>query len=400
MLGMFVSQAGSAMQLLAAGWLVYQLTNSAFQLGLVGFVSGILVAPWSLIAGVISDRMSRRKLLAMALVGEAIPPLVLGYLAWIGQAQVWHVVVVSVLLGALGLVDFSSRMPLIQSMVDPDEAQSGFAMAISLMNAARIVGAATGGMLIGAVGVAGAFIFNGLSFLVILVMLALMHVPNRPQPKHRESLTADLIEGPRYLVRDRVLVIFAVIVLAGSFFVLPTLTLLPIFAQDILSAGPQGLGLLSAASGTGALLGGVLLAGQRTMNLRQRLLVALGLLLALGPATAAFAYSRNFILSLLLLALVNGGFVAFRAVSFSHIYMRTPDGMRGRISSILQTGLVATQNVGGLVSGYAASRLSAPASVALGGLMCLLFGLATLGWVIPRLRNTPNAFQEESLVER
>jgi predicted MFS family arabinose efflux permease len=403
MLGMFVSQAGNAMQVLAAGWLVYQLTHSAFKLGLVGFLAAIPLAPWSLVAGTISDRMSRRKLLAMALVGEAIPPLILAYLTWIGQAQVWHVIVVSVLLGAFGFVDFSSRMPLIQSMVHPDEVQSGFAIAVSLMNVARIVGPALGGILIAVVGVTGAFTFNGLSFLFVLGMLALMHVPNRPQHKQRASLAANLVEAPLYILRDRLILIFVVMVLAGSFFVLPTLTLLPVFAQDILAVGPQGLGFLSAAGGVGAVLGGVILAGQPTMNIRRRLVLAIGLMLALAPVTAAFAYSRNFIFSLLMLALVNGGFVAFRVVSFSHIYMKTPDGMRGRISSILQVGLLGTQNVGSLVSGYIASLASAPASVALGGLMCLLFGLTTLGLVFPKLRRggglARNAPQEELLVE-
>jgi MFS family permease len=403
MVGMFISQAGNTMQVLAEGWLVYQLTHSAFQLGLVGFLSAIPLAPWGLVAGTISDRMSRRKLLAMALVGEAIPPLILAFLAWTGQAQVWHVIVVSVFLGAFGMVDFSSRMPLIQSIVDQDEVQSGFAMAVSLMNVARIVGPALGGILIAVVGVAGAFAFNGLSFLFILLMLALMHIPNRPEPKHRESLASNLVEGPLYILRDRLILIFVVMVLAASFFVLPTITLLPVFAQDILAAGPQGLGFLSAASGVGAVVGGVILAGQSTMKLRRRLLLAIGLMLALAPATAAFAFSRNLILSLLLLALVNGSFVAFRVVSFSHVYVQTPDAMRGRLSSILQIGILSTQNVGSLVSGYIASRASAPVSVALGGLMCLLFGLAALGLVFPKLGrgggSRDNATEEELLVE-
>ena len=385
MVGMFVSQMGNTMQTLAEAWLVYQLTNSAFQLGLVGFLSAIPLAPWTLIAGTISDRMSRRKLLAIALIGETIPPLVLAVLVLIGQAQVWHVIVVSVLLGAMGAVDFSSRVPLIQSMVERDELESGFAMAVSLMNVARILGPALGGILIAVIGVAGAFTFNGLSFLFVLLMLALMHLPSQPQPKHRESLAANLVEAPLYILRDRLILIFVLMVLLGGFFVLPTLTLLPVFARDILAAGPQGLGFLSAASGIGAVIGGALLASQSTMTLRRRLLLAIGILFALAPFTAAFAFSRSFILSAFLIALVTASFVAFRVMGFTHVYLHTPDRMRGRISSLLQLGILGTQNVGGLVSGFIASRVSATASVTLGGLMCLLLGLVTLGLVFPQL---------------
>ena len=402
MVGMFVSQMGNTMQALAEAWLVYQLTNSAFKLGLVGFLSAIPLAPWTLIAGTISDRMSRRKLLAIAVAGEALPPLALAALVLMGQVQVWHVIVVSILLGALGAVDFSSRMPLIQSMVEPDELESGFAMAVSIMNVARIIGPAVGGILIAIVGVAGAFVFNGFSFLFILVMLALMHVPNRVKSQHRESLAASLVEAPLYILRNRLLLIFILMVLFGGFFILPTLTLLPVFARDILEAGPQGLGFLSAASGIGAVLGGAFLAGRPAMTLRRRLLLSIGILLALAPITAAFAFSRNFILSALLIALVTASFVVFRVMSFSHVYLNTPERMRGRISSILQLGMLSSQNVGSLLSGYVATRLNAPVSVALGGAMCFMIGLATLGVVFPQLRgkegNVRSATEEELLV--
>lgn len=404
MVGMFVSQAGNTMQALAEAWLVYQLTNSAFKLGLVGFLSAIPLAPWTLIAGTISDRMSQRKLLAIALVGETIPPLALAALVLMGQAQVWHVIVVSILLGAMGALDFSSRTPLIQSMVEPDELESGFAIATSLMNVARIVGPAVGGILIAVVGVAGAFTFNGVSFLFVLVMLALMHVPSRPQPKHRESLAATLVEAPLYILRDRLVLIFVLMVLFGGFLILPTLTLLPVFARDVLAAGPQGLGFLSAASGVGAVLGGAFLVSQPTMTLRRRLLLAIGLMLVLAPLTATFAYSQNFILSALLIALVTASFVAFRVMTWTYVYLHTPERMRGRISSLLQLGILSTQNVGSLASGYVASVLSAPVSVALGGLMCFLVGLVTLGVVSPQLRggrgSARKAAEEELLVER
>ncbi len=385
MVGMLVSQMGNTMQALAEAWLVYQLTNSPFKLGLVGFVAALPLAPWSVLAGAISDRVSRRELLAIALVGETIPPLVLAALVLMGRAQVWHVIVASILLGALDAVDFSSRMPLIQSMVEPDELERGFALSVSLMSVARILGPAVGGTLIAIIGVAGAFTFNGLSFLFVLVMLALMHIPKHAQATHRESLAANLVEAPMFILRDRLILIFIVMVMLGGFFILPTLTLLPVFARDILGVGPQGLGFLSAASGVGAVLGGAFLASRSSMSLRRRLVLEIGLLFVLAPITIAFAFSRNFVLSALLIVLVTGSFVVFRVTSFTYIYLHTPDRMRGRISSILQLGILSSQNVGGLVSGYIASRASATASVTLGGVMSLLLGITVLGVVFPQL---------------
>ncbi len=385
MVGMLVSQMGNTMQALAEAWLVYQLTNSPFKLGLVGFVAALPLAPWSVLAGAISDRVSRRELLAIALVGETIPPLVLAALVLMGRAQVWHVIVASILLGALDAVDFSSRMPLIQSMVEPDELERGFALSVSLMSVARILGPAVGGTLIAIIGVAGAFTFNGLSFLFVLVMLALMHIPKHAQATHRESLAANLVEAPMFILRDRLILIFIVMVMLGGFFILPTLTLLPVFARDILGVGPQGLGFLSAASGVGAVLGGAFLASRSSMSLRRRLVLAIGLLFVLAPIAIAFAFSRNFMLSALLIVLVTGSFVVFRVTSFTYIYLHTPDRMRGRISSILQLGILSSQNVGGLVSGYIASLASATASVTLGGVMSLLLGITVLGVVFPQL---------------
>ncbi len=392
-LGMFVSLAGNATQGLAQGWLVYQLSNSPFTLGLVGFLAAIPLAPLSLLAGAISDRVSRRRLLAVALVGESIPPLVLATLVATGHVQVWHVVVSSIVLGGLGSVDFVSRLPLVQSMVEPDELASGFAVADSLTNVARTIGPAIWGLVIATVGVAGAFIFNSLSFLFVLLMLALMQVPAKVPSRNRTSLAANLAEVPRYIVHDHLILILFLAMMVTSLFVLPIQVLLPVFARDILATGPVGLGFLSAAGGTGAILSDIVIANQPPMSLRRRLLLMVGLMVMLSPLIALFGYSHRFAVSALAWALINAGYVALGLITSAHIYLLTPDRMRGRLSSIVQLGVGATQNVGSTLEGFIASRIGASVSVALGGLFCLLFGLLTLGLVSADLKTKDIAGQ-------
>ena len=387
MLGMLVSQVGTYMQVVAEGWLVYQLTNSAFSLGLVGFIAIIPLAPWALVAGALADRMSRRKLLAMALVGEAIPPLVLAVLTWTGNVQVWHVIVADIALGAMNPLDFSSRIALIYSVVDRDEVENGMGVAGSIMNLARIIGPALAGVLIAAVGVAGAFLFNGFSFLFVLFTLRHIKVPKRMLPvAQRASIAANLIEVLLFIFRNRNVLLMIMMMTVVSLFVLPYQTLLPVFARDILRAGPQGLGLLTAATGVGAVAGAFLLTGQPPMPARRRLAIAVGLTILLGPITAAFAFSQNFFLSVLLLVLVGGGFLALRVISFTYVQLHAGDEMRGRMASILQLITLGTVRLGGFFVGTVAVFTGAAMSIGLSALICLLFGLVALAFVLPQLR--------------
>lgn len=386
MLGMLVSEAGTYMQMVAEGWLVYQLTNSAFSLGLVGFIVMIPLAPLGLAAGALADRMSRKKLLAIAQIGEMVPPLVLAALTVSGYIQVWHVIAADIAMGVLSTIDFPSRVALIQSLVEPEDLENGIALAATMSNLARVIGPAIAGVLIVYIGVAGAFAFNGVSFLAVLVALALMKIPNQSRVANRGSIGANLIEGGMHVLHDRTILLMLVLMMLVSFFVLTYQTLLPVFARDILVAGPEGLGFLTAAAGAGAVVGAIVLAIQPPLSTRRRLGLAVGMFIAIAPITAAFAFSRILILSAFLLALVSGGAIALRILTFTYVHLRTGDHLRGRISSILQLSMVSTLRVGGLFAGAFASKFGAPVSLGAGASICLIAGLLALGIVFPRLR--------------
>lgn len=381
MIAMLVSQVGTYIQIVAEGWLVYDLTNSAFTLGLVGFVAMIPLGPWALVTGTLADRMSRKKLLALAQFGEALPPLVLASLIWTGNIQVWHVIVSSVIMGAMSTLDFTSRTSLIYSLVERDEIESGVALTASLMNVSRVIGPAIAGVLIAVIGTGMAFALNGLSFLFVLLVLAFIRAPQRPALQLRGSVLPSLIEAGKHIYGDRNILILITLMVLASVFVMPYQTLLPVFARDLLESGPETLGFLTAAAGVGAVIAAFVLGIQPPMPSRQRLRLALGLTLGLCPAAAAFAFSRDLLVSTLLLAVVSGGFVALRTISFTYIHLRTDDDLRGRMSSILQLTMVSTVRVGGLFIGSTASVLGAPVSLGLGALACFMLSLTTIGFI-------------------
>ncbi len=387
MAGMLVSQVGNYMQGLAQGWLIYQITNSAFSLGYVGFLAALPIVPWNFVAGSLADRMPRLKLLILALLGEALFPFLLALDVLSGHVKIWHIILFSVLMGATTTLDFVSRVPIIYSIVDREDVENGLAVTASLMNIARVVGPAVAGFSIAIWGVAGSFLFNSFSFLFVLAMLLIMKIPKQPRAERPASVASHTWELVVFIFRDRPTLIFLSMVVVASTFVLPYQTLLPVFARDILVVGPQGLGLLTSAGGVGAIIASVFLASRSSISANRRFAFAMTLMILLGPALAAFAFSRNIYLSCLLLALVTGGFVSLRIISYTYIHLRTADAMRGRMTSVLQMGMTSSATTGGLLAGWVASHLGSPISIAAGGAICLVFGLFTLAFVFPRFRS-------------
>ncbi len=384
--GLMVSLAGTYMQTVAEGWLVYQLTNSSFSLGLVGFLTAAPLAPWSLVAGALADRVSRKWLLAIAQIGQIFPPLALAALTWSGHVQVWHIVVLDLLLGTMATVDQPTRQALLADIVDPDELDDSLALMSSGFHVAQVVGPAIAGALIAFIGVGGAFAFNGVSFIAVLIALILIQARTRPKPARQLSLGSSIVEGAKYVVSQRAVVILIFLMVVVSFFILPYQTLLPVFARDIFKAGPTGLGLLTSATGLGAILGALAITNQSSLSRNLRGIVMIVIMIAAALLTVGFAFSQNLILAGVLLALIAGGVTALKTLGFTLIHLQISNELRGRVTSILILMMGATPRVGGLLIGFVASRVGAPLSLGLGAVVCLVFGLSAWGLFVPRLR--------------
>lgn len=370
--GQLVSLIGTWMQTAAQGWLVYRLTDSAFYLGLVGFARYLPVLLFSLIGGVVADRLPKRDLILLTQLVSMIQALALAVLTSTGLVEVWHIILLSVLLGVTNAFDTPARQSFIVEMVGQEDLMNAIALNSTAFNSARIVGPLVAGVLVPIVGEAGCFYLNGLSFLAVLLGLWRMDVRGL-SPAHMEdhdgSLWQQLHQGLRYIRSERTIMTLLVLVSISSLFGLPYVTLMPAFARDVLQAGPTGYGGLMAAAGLGALSGALFLASWGSDLRKGRLFTSGNILFPLG--LLAFSLSRSFALSELLLVLVGFGFVLQNATANTLLQTIAKEGFRGRVMSLHALAFLGMVPLGDLQGGTIAHLLSVPTAVELGALACL-----------------------------
>ena len=360
-------------------WLVYRLTGSALLLGAVSFASqfpSLLMAPF---AGALADRWSRYHIVLGAQILSMIQATVLAALVLTDVVAVWHLMVLSVVMGLINGVDIPARQALMVRLIgDPGDLPNAIALNSSMFNAARLVGPAVGGVLIGLTGEGTVFVINAVSYVGVLGALSMLRVPHQP-PNQVESVWRTMIDGFSYAwastpLRD-LLTLLSLFALIG----IPYVVLFPVFARDVLGGGPGTLGLLTASAGAGSFLGALALASRSTVR-------GLGRVIARGSGLFGltlilFAFSRNAVLSSVLL--VVSGFTMIIVTASINTILQTivREDMRGRIMSLYTMAFVGTTPIGGLVGGAIASRVGAPVAIVLGGLGCI----AISAWAYVRL---------------
>ncbi|MCM0081470.1 MFS transporter [Geomonas sp. Red32] len=382
--GQSVSLIGTWMQQVAMSWLVYRLTGSALLLGTIGFTSQIPTFVVSPFAGVLADRWNRRRLLIATQSLAMLQALVLTLFVFSGTIQVWHLVVLSLVLGVVNGCDIPIRQSFVIEMVEEKEAlANAIALNSSMVNAARLIGPSLAGMMISAMGEGACFAINTVSYLAVLLSLILMRITPRPVRPKEKSVLHELREGIAYAVkfppiRD-LLLLLALISLMG----MPYAVLMPVFAKDVLHGGPHTFGFLMGAAGVGALTGTVYLATRSTVLGLGRLIVIACSLFGLGIAGFAFSHSQW----LSLLMLLPAGFGAMVQVASSNTILQTivEDDKRGRVMSLFTVSFMGMTPFGSLFAGAVAARLGAPITVQIGGAACLL-GALIFSFRLPGLR--------------
>ena len=247
--GQVASLVGTWMQIVAQGWLVYRLTDSPMMLGLVNVVGLVPVVPVSLLAGVLSDRFSRKKLIIVTEIVLMLQALILAYLTWSGIVQVWHVIALSFVLGGAAALEQPARLAFVVDTVGKEDLSNAVALNSSMYNVARIVGPAAAGLLVAWIGEAGCFLINGITYVPIIFAMVAIRLPSREATKEKLQVMGSLASGFRYTWDTRAIRSLLLIVALSSFFTLPYITLMPVFARDVLAAGPEGLGFLMMAVG-------------------------------------------------------------------------------------------------------------------------------------------------------
>jgi MFS family permease len=372
--GQGLSLIGTWLQQVAMGWLTYRLTNSAFLLGVVAFCANVGILLFSNLAGVVADRIDRRRGLFTTQSLMLAQAVVLAVLVAFGWIQTWHLIVLALWLGTCSAFD----MPLRQSMyvhfiADRGDLGNAIALNSMLVNTARVVGPALAGMLLALTNEAVCFALNALSFIAVIVAIAKMDWPADIRQQVTAGWWASWVEGVRYAQGLAPVRILLFVVAALAWTISPYTSLMPIYAKDIYAAGPSALGLLLSAAGFGALVSTLHLAGRATVRGLGR--VILFALATSGVALAAFAYLRVFPLALVLLFLVGGGTILAAASTNTILQTIVEDRLRGRVASFYTLAFLGVAPLGNLVAGAIAAKMGAPFTFALNGVLALLAAL-------------------------
>ena len=376
--GMIVSNIGTWMQMVAQGYLVYQMTHSPFALGLVGFVRAVPVFTFSLFAGVVADRVDRRKLLIVTQSLAGVFALILGILTSMGVITVWMIMILAFMSASVAAFDNPTRQALVPDIVGKEYIANAVALQSAAFNGTGILGPSLAGLLLGFIGIAACFYINAISFLAVIIALFLMSsVPNRTMRK--QTMLENLREGFAYVRGNRT--VAALLILIGLVGLLgrPYTQLMPAVQRDVLHVGATGLGVLLAFSSIGALIGALAIASLSNFTHRGLLLtISIG---AFGAALIGFATSRSFPLSLGLLVIVGGTATMSMSTTNMMIQLNVPAEFRGRIMSMYTMIAMGMMPLGSMILGTIANFIGVPETLMFGGIGCLGSLVLVSTWV-------------------
>ena len=372
--GQLASLVGTWIQTIAQNWLVYQLTGSARDLGLVNFVGAIPLVPLTLYAGAIADRFSKRKVIFLMQAAMMVQAFLLFALCWTGVVQVWHVLVLAFLLGAAQAVDTPARQAFVVELVGKEDLSNAIALNSGIFHGARVLGPAAAGVLVAVSGVSGAFFLNGVSFLAVLGGLFLMDASLIHRLEGDGKAGDDLLGGARYIRDNRAPKAILLLVSLSALLAMPYHVLVPLFAKEILGGGAGTYGILMSAAGVGAVLGSLFSASGWAVRRKGAALAAGSLSFPL--LLFAFAFSRSYSLSICLLVAIGFAFVLQSAQANSLLQSIVPDHLRGRVLAIYVSLFLGLMRVGSLLLGLLAAATSATAALAAAAVASLVGGAA------------------------
>jgi MFS family permease len=384
--GQTISLIGTWMQRIALPWLVYHITGSALLLGIVSFSGQIptfLLAP---IAGVITDKFSKHRVLLVTQTCSLIQASILAFLAISGQIQIWHIIVLGVILGCINAFDVPSRQSFVIEMIENKE-HLGNAIALNSMmfNSARLIGPTVAGILLGVAGEGICFLVNAVSYIFVIASLLRMRLNKKVIKRERGNMLKELKDGFNYTfgfspIRYLILLL-AVVSLMGASFQL----LMPVFAKEILHGSSSTFGFLMGGAGMGALLGALFLASRETVIKLGRVIPAAAGLF--GSGLVLLSFTRHLPFSLVLTVMTGLGLMVHIASSNTILQTIIDDDKRGRVMSFYTMAIMGTAPFGSLIAGSLAKIIGTPLTMLSGGLSCIL-GAFIFYRKLPELKKT------------
>jgi MFS family permease len=388
-LGACTSSIGTWMQNVAQNWLVVTLTHSPLYLGLDAFLSQLPIMLFTLIGGVVADRRDRRRVLLTSQYIQMTSAFTLALLVYLRVIRpvegagdqavsmtVWYVLALSFMNGCAQAFGGPAYQSLVPSLVEKKDLPNAIALNSIQFNLARVIGPLLAAVALATLGTVFCFTMNGLSFVAVIVSLMILNIPAR-EPLPPQPMLQQLRGGLSYVRHEGPLLGLTIVAFVTTFLGMPLMTLLPVFVQKVFHLGVGEYGQMMAFQGAGAVVGALIVAwmGRFSRMGSTALVVQIGL----GAVIVSFALSRNPALSYALLFLAGIGQIVVFSLANSLVQLVVPNEMRGRVMSIYMVAFRGGMPLGSLVSGYLANIYSAPAVLAVDGVLMMAAGAFVLG---------------------
>jgi MFS family permease len=384
--GQLVSNAGTWMQVIAQGWLVYQIGHSELALGAVGFASAIpsLVAtPWG---GVVVDRVPKRTLLILTQTGAMLLAFVLAALVFSGLVQQWHIILLAAGLGLVNAFDSPGRQAFVVEMVGREDLPNAIALNSLMFNSARVVGPALGGLLLAVVGAGWCFTINGISYLAVIWSLWAMELHPQGVKVTAESPWKQFVSGIHHAAEQVELGGLILISLIFSIFAISYIPLLPAFVQVVLKQGAAAYGWVTAAFGIGAVVGAVIIARRPRPGWRGNWLFVANILFPI--MLSFFVFNTSFPISLVLEVGMGAAFMIEYTMINTLLQTRVEDAMRGRILGLYTITFLGFAPFGNLALGALSARIGLSYAITLFAAISLVLSQIVFRRV-PQMRTLP-----------
>lgn len=375
--GHSVSVVGRWMHHIALGWLVLELTNSPFYVGLVSALARLPILLLSLHAGVLVDRVSKRKLIIVTQIISMVLALTMSALTLLGIVTVWHAAFLTMLLGTAITFELPARQSFIIELVGKEDLTNAVALNSSTFNASRVVGPAVAGILLGTVGVGVCFLINGLTYLFSIISLLRVKLSPRDTLKNSRSTWEDLRDGIAFIGSERRVFSIIQLIAVLSVFGFPYEVLLPVLARDVMHRGALEYGWMVSAAGAGALAGALGLATVAGRIPRGKL-IRLGAFL-FGVSIVALSIVGTVSNALPVLAVIGAAMVLTTASANTLLQTISPDGLRGRVMSVYSLAFLGLGPFGSLMSGWVAEQYGTQVAIGIGGALVAVLSLIVVG---------------------
>ena len=366
--GQLISLSGTWMQSVAQGWLVYSLTKSPFYLGMVAAAGTLPILLFTLLGGIAADRLRKRNLLLITQALSIIPAFLLGILTDMNVITVWQVALLVAMLGTVNAFDIPARQAFFIEIVGKGHLLNAIALNSAAFHGARMIGPVIAGITIAYIGLPACFYLNALSFFATIIALSKMKTMGDMKGESK-GIVKDILEGIQFIKSSPEIYRIILIIAVFSFIGLTYITFLPVFAVEVLHAGPDGFGFLVGTTGAGALSAALFLAFRGDFQKKVKFMSLSALCFSFS--LLVFSLSKVFYLSIVTLLFAGWGIVSFLATANSFIQLSVPDNLRGRVMSVYALVFLGVAPIGNSLIGVLAAAVGTTKAVTLSAVICI-----------------------------